>query len=129
MPQNRETGRAANTFGFQTARRIAEILGAIPISSRGNEFLYNGQVVAIKCARRKTTSIGVTYAMLNRLEGVIGAFQIDEHNYDLYRLSPHDFCDNMKESKSRGNSKGLNGLVSRLIFREIGHSLGRVYLE
>ena len=128
MPQDRETGQAANIFGFQTARRIAQKIGATSISSHSNEFLYNGQVVAIKCARHKTTSVGVTYAMLNRIEGVIGAFQIDLRDYDLFQLNSHQFRSNMRESQSQGPSKGLVGLVSRSIFREIGQYLGHVHI-
>lgn len=125
MPQNIDTGRAANEFGHDIPRRIAVILGAISLSSRTNEFSYNERRVAIKCARYHTTSIGVTYLMLERIEGIIGAFQEDQHNYDLYLLNVGAFRNNMRDSQG-SRATGQVGLVARWIFKEQGQYLGHI---
>lgn len=53
-----------------------------------NEALLNGQHVVIKCAAPATDSVGVTYQMLERLDAVIGAFQLDDGSFELWSLSP-----------------------------------------
>ena len=75
MGQDRNTGAAADEFGRTTAPLIAKRIGATMLGSASNEATLGGKRVVIKCARSQTTSVGVTYLMLNKLDQVIGAFE------------------------------------------------------
>ena len=75
MPQDRFSGAKANRYGRQCAEQIAAALGAERMHNASNEYLHNGERVVIKCARIRTTAVGVTYQMLNRIAAVLGAFE------------------------------------------------------
>jgi len=77
MPQNAQTGAAADKWGRETAREIAKKIGAISISESSNEFELAGQIVALHCARQGNDQIGVTYETLKRIDFVIAAFEVD----------------------------------------------------
>ena len=51
MPQDRDTGAAANEYGRATARSIAMKIGATEIKRSSNECRLDGQKIVIKCAR------------------------------------------------------------------------------
>ena len=51
MPQNRNTGVAANLWGRQTARRIMAAIGARPVNGNSNECLWKGRRFVIKSAK------------------------------------------------------------------------------
>ena len=75
MSQNRGSGVDADRWGHETARALAEKLGATKPSLRSNECLLGGKRIVIKCAGAATDSVGVTFRMLGRLDEVVGAFQ------------------------------------------------------
>jgi hypothetical protein len=128
MAQDRDTGAAANEFGRETAPRIARMIGATMLGSTSNEATLDGKRVVIKCARQRTTSIGVTYLMLDNLDQVIGAFEQGDGSFTLYALPASRFRAEMRESQSRGASAGKVGLVSRKVSEASGDSLGAVSL-
>ena len=129
MGQDQFSGMTANAFGRQMGRAIAAALGAEPLANNGNEFLLSGNRVAIKCAKAKTTSVGVTHTMLDRLSEVIGAFQTAKGTYDLYALSASRFRECMRVTRSTGPSAGKVGLVSRAIFLSEGRFMGSLDLD
>ena len=43
----------------------------------------NGQKVVIKCAHLNTDSVGVSYNMLERLDAVIVAFEVESGEYEI----------------------------------------------
>lgn len=86
MPQDRNSGAAANRWGRETARQIASRIGATMQIRASNEALLDGQKVVIKCAAPATDSVGVTYKMLEKLDAVIGAFQLDDGSFDLWSV-------------------------------------------
>ncbi len=105
MPQDRDSGAAANQWGRETARYIASQIGATMQSRASNEALLNGQNVVIKCAAPATNSVGVTYKMLEKLDAVIGAFQSDDGSFpqavactQLCRL--HNLSDTLDGSRT-----------------------------
>lgn len=120
MPQDRKSGAAANRYGRQTAKKIMTKLDTKPISSMSNECMLKGRRVAIKCSRKHTKCIGVSYLMLKRLDTVIGAFEVENNTYDLYELSPRVFSSNMRPTRSKGAAAGKVGLVRQSIFEERG---------
>lgn len=123
--QDRTSGARANLYGHETARFIARHLGAQPLTSHSNEFELNGQRVTIRCARRRTTSVGVTYGMLDRVERVIAAFEQETGSYRLYALLPNTYRKRSRDSKGEGRV----GLVSRQVFYDEGDDLGEVGVE
>jgi hypothetical protein len=66
--------------------------------------------------------------MLDKLDAVIGAFQLDEGSFDLWSLNPKQFQSTMRQTRSRGSAAGKVALVRRGTFVAHGKQLGRVRL-
>jgi hypothetical protein len=98
-------------------------------SRASNEALLNGKNVVIKCAAPATDSVGVTYKMLETLDAIIGAFQLDDGSFELWSLSPEQFESAMRKTRSRGPSAGKVAIVRRSIFVSHGIHLGRVWIN
>ncbi len=126
MTQDTSSGASANDYGHANAAQIANALGAI-LTERGrsNAALLDGVRIVIKSARRKTTSVGVPYALLNRVESVVAAFERSEFQYDVFELSRKQYEKYMRPRVTDGAA----GLVSRRIFIEHGKSLGTIKLK
>ena len=129
MPQDRDTGAAANEYGRETARKIAKKIGAPELQGSSNECALDGERIVIKCARLGTTSIGVTYRMLDHLDGILGAFELADGTYDLFVLEPGVVRENMSATRSKGASAGKVGMVAKNIFVQLGRSRGNVRLD
>jgi hypothetical protein len=119
MPQDRESGAAGNAFGHDTAPKIAAALGATMIGNASNEATYQGQHVVIKCAGKNTTSVGVTYTMLDSLDLILAAFQHKDGSFDVYSLGSDAYRQHMRDSRSRG-ADGTVGLVTKKVFEQHG---------
>lgn len=102
MTQDRASGAAANDWGRATARAIASQIGAVMKSRASNEALLDGKKVVIKCAASATDSVGVTFKMLDRLDSVIAAFQLDDGSFELWSLPRERFRHEMRDSRSKG---------------------------
>jgi hypothetical protein len=125
MPQDRESGAAAAAWGRHTAVRIGQALGATSTSSISNEFSFRGRRVVIKTAHLNTTSVGVTYHMLERLDDVLAAFEVNSREFDVWSIPARTFEQHVRDSRSRG-SAGKVGLVTRRVFQELGQRVGSV---
>ena len=79
----RARGVAANIWGRQTARALAQQLGVTTTTLRNNVCLQDGKRSVIKCAAPTTRSVGVTVKLLDTLDVVIGAFQRPTGECDL----------------------------------------------
>ncbi|WP_125559354.1 hypothetical protein [Pseudoalteromonas rubra] len=126
MTQNQLSGAAANDWGRQTARIIAEKLGTSIFSKMSNECAYKDSRVVIKCAKVDTNSVGVTYKMLERLDFVIGAFQQESGEFELYQLPVSIIERHMRGTASKGAAKGKVGIVRQTVFEDQGKNLGSV---
>ena len=104
-------------------------IGATEMQRSSNECRLDGEKIVIKCARLGTPSIGVTYKMLDHLDGVLGAFELDDGSYDLFLLGPDAFRENMSATQSRGASAGKVGKVTKNVFVQRGRSRDNVRLE
>jgi hypothetical protein len=82
--QDQARGAAANEWGRETARQIAFRIGAVMRGSASNEVNLDGKHIVIKCSARATDSVGVTFKMLETLDAVIGAFQLDDGSFELW---------------------------------------------
>ena len=117
MPQDRESGARAVKYGLQTAKIIADKLGAEKIGNiRSNEYKINNNIVVIKCARATTDSIGVAYHMLDRIAAIWGSFENEKGTYDIYEMKPDTYRMHMRPTKSRGPSAGRVGIVRKSDF-------------
>jgi len=123
MPQDKKSGAAANRYGRETAVKIMKKLGTKPISTLSNECFLNNKLVVIKCSRKYTKCVGVSYLMLKRLDTVMGAFETEDGTYDLFELSPKVFANNMRPTRSKGASAGKVGLVTQSVFEAKGKFL------
>lgn len=121
MAQDRASGAEANDYGHDQAGRIAILLGTRLLSSTSNECVHNAERVVIKCARRSTTKIGITYGMLPRLDAAYGAFEDPDGSYRILRL-PAQRCAELMEAepKTSGRSPGREGRVRRSVFEQEG---------
>jgi len=130
MPQDRESGAAGAKFGRETAKIIAQKLGATKEGrSTSNEYLLKGKHIVIKCAHQKNDSVGISYHMLKKLDSIYGAFETDSGTYKIYELSPPQFAKNEQPTKSKGPSKGKVGVVKKAIFYEKGAFLNELNLK
>jgi hypothetical protein len=94
-----------------------------------NEATLNGEKVVIKCAASATDSVGVTFRMLDRLDSIIGAFQLDDKSFELWSLSPEIFHQEMRDTRSKGSAAGKVGIVRRDVFEKSGRLLARIRLD
>jgi hypothetical protein len=129
MSQDRQSGAAGNNFGRTLAPKIAQAIGAKINGPRSNKSTYNGESVVIKGARVKTSSVGVTYKMLEEITAVIGAFEQKDGDFKVLLLPVATFRINIRASQSKGPSAGKVGLVSRRVFYHNGISLGTVQVR
>ena len=126
MPQNSRSGAEANAFGRKTARKVAPAIGATLLSRGSNEAMLNGKHVVIKCARARTSSVGVSYRMLPALHAIVGAFQREDGAFDVVSLDAQIFRERMTETRSTGPSARRVGIVTKSVFDEEGEHIATV---
>ncbi len=126
MPQNRETGAEGNRFGREYGERITAALGGKLLRSGSNECILDGRRVSLHCAGVRTTSVGVLYDMLERIDAVIAAFQQDDGSFRVFQLALQQYKENMRPTGSGGASARKVGLVTRAVFEREGRLVGVV---
>ena len=125
MPQTRESGNRARSFGYRMAEQVANILGAILTNpGRSNEAMWNNRRILIKSAHHGVPEIGATVATLGRVDAIIAALQDQDGDYTLYELVPGWFQSVMKPSRSPRAPHVM--MVSCGKVREAGKMVGRV---
>lgn len=125
MTQDRDSGADADAFGRNNALVIAEAIGANLASPHtSNEAVYEGRKTVLKSAKSKTTKVGVTYLMLERLDSVIGAFEQDDGRWLIIELDAAEYRQKEKVTMSQGKSSGKVGVVAKSVFLEKGRHLG-----
>jgi hypothetical protein len=129
MSQSKSSGAAASRWGLKTAHSLAKNIGAKMVSERSNEGVYCGSRVTIHCAAANTDSVGATYKTLERVDHVLGAFQVTDGSFELWRLTTKDFRAQMRETRSKGAAAGRVGLVRRSVFFESGQHVANVRLS
>jgi hypothetical protein len=124
MPQDSESGARAAQYGKETARKIGETIGAISTSNLSNEFRHKGRLVTIRCAHKTNYRFGTPYNILDRVDAIIGAYEKENGQYELYEITPLQYRENMTDTKSTGRSAGKVGMVSRSYFKKEGKLIG-----
>jgi len=125
MTQNQLSGAKGNSFGHETAPKIAAALGATMMGDRSNEATLGELRIVIKCAGKNTTSVGVIYDMLDRIDLVLAAFQHKDGSFDVYSLPADVFAQHTRDSRSSG-ADGQVGLVAKKVFLELGKRVKKV---
>ncbi len=119
MPQDAISGAEANKYGRETSRLIAKKIGAISLKENSNEFAYEGRLITIRCAKKGNSQVGVPYRMLERIESIIAAFEIEKKFYNLYEMTSCLYKMHMRDSKKEGKV----GLVRKQVFVKKGKAL------
>jgi len=124
MSQDKISGAKGNEYGHQTARKIAKSINAEMIGTVSNEAIYCGERVVIKCAGKKTTSVGVTFSMQANIKRVVAAFEQDDGQYKVYSLDISLFQSRQRQSQSKPNGAHRVGQVARGVFTSHGALVG-----
>ena len=66
--------------------------------------------------------------MLERLDFIIGAFQLDDESFELWALTPDRYRRGMRDTRSKGASAGKVGVVRKDSFEKNGKLIARVRL-
>lgn len=101
MGQDRISGAAGSAYGHEMASKVASYLGTQLLSNKSNEAYLEGKRIVIKCAHYKTPQIGVSEKMLERIDVIISALEIQNGDYKIYRLTPKWYKSKMSPSKSK----------------------------
>lgn len=101
------------------APRVAAAIGATMTRPGSNEVSWKGKRAVIKSARVTTSSVGVTYLMLDTLDVVIGAFEHKSGAYEVYTLPASRFAELAVDSRSSG-AQGRVGVVPKKAFLDEG---------
>jgi len=121
MTQNQESGASANDFGRDNAARVAKAIGAVLTEpKRSNAAILQGRRIVIKSAKIRTTSVGVPYTLLSKVDSVVAAFEEKGGDYVIFELSVDDY---RKNEKPR-STDGAAGLVMKKVFLEKGREIG-----
>ena len=124
MPQDRTSGSAAAKWGRESGAQLGLALGASPVSRLANEFSLRGRRIAVKTAKNRTRSVGVTYLVLNRVDAVYAGWETRAGEFDVWSLDASLFKSNMRPTASHGPSSGRVGIVNRTIFEQLGRHIG-----
>lgn len=124
MSQDQQSGATANKWGRETAQMLIKAFGGKSASNISNEFSKDGESLVMKCANLDTTSVGVSYKMLDRIDAVVAAFAASPTCFSVYRMDSDQYKECMCATRSQGRSAGKVGLVTKKSFVEMGKSLG-----
>jgi hypothetical protein len=98
--------------------------GATDFAGQSNECTLGGERVVIKSAAARNKLVGVAYLTLDRVAGVVGAFELDDGSFEVWRLSNDQFRAAMRDAA--GSGAGRQAMVGRAAFERDGRSPGRV---
>ena len=129
MTQTKDSGSEANKFGRANAVKVSNFLETSLISKISNEIEFEGDLYVIKSTRRGNNSIGVTKTMLERLNGIIGAFENENGEYELHKLKLEDFFGSKNDSRSLSHKTKTGSKVIKISTKDIvkyGYYMGNM---
>jgi hypothetical protein len=129
MPQDRESGAEASRYGHDCARQIANAIGAKMRNDKVTSACGTTSESLSKLPIAKTSSVGVLYHMIDRLDAVLGAFEERDGEYRVMQLPIARCAAVMEPTRSTGASAGRVGMVSRKLFEDEGRLVGVVRVE
>lgn len=105
MIQTTESGRQGNEVGRFIGQKIAEELD-MTLENGSNKGIYSNKNVVIKSARLGNSQFGITNKMLQEIEFVILAKEIEFCNFDIYLVDIQSIISHGRPTKSKGSSAG-----------------------
>jgi hypothetical protein len=114
MPQDRESGERGRRHGYSRADMIAELIGAVRLSTKSNEFEWKGSHIAIKTG----SSPVVTRNMLGRADAIVYGHE-HRGGWVVYSISPEIFERLSVQSRSSQHNENYRQVRGGLI-REHG---------
>jgi hypothetical protein len=118
--QDRASGAAGRLYGLQTGALIARLVGARQVSTNSNEVVWNDRCAVIKACAPNNNFFGVTAKMLNRLQDIYGAFELDNGDIELWWISPERFSAGERPSPSARNRGADTRLIRKRFVKEVG---------
>ena len=113
----------ASERGVRTAPRIADRIGAVSTSGDSNEFLLDGEPIAIKTAHGRCRQIGMTKGVLSRIRFVYAGFEAGKNTFDLYRI---DRASYERHARKRSGSHSGEWHLKKGQFERHGEHVGVV---
>lgn len=103
MPQNRDTGCAADRFGHHIARVVADKMGLQFIGHPTSNQCKGPKGICIIKSARTSSYIGVLKSMLPALDVVYAVIRVDTDAYQVFEISREDFEKFMFEPTAERN--------------------------
>ena len=122
MLQDCDSGKRALRFGYSTAKRVADHLGAILIEpGKSNKAIWNNRKIAIKSTNKGNAQIKITVNILNWADAIIVAIQDEDGDFTIYEISSSWYRGKMKSSR-----QSQFKMTSTSKIRSIGKKLERI---
>ena len=113
-------GRAANQWGHEMAKWVAQCLGTKLLSEFSNEAFLSNERIVIKSAHHRTPQIGLSQATLDRVQKIIAVLENRDNSYTIYKLNPTWYRNHMAPSRSERPSARKVMMVQCKLVREEG---------
>ena len=127
--QDQESGAAAAKWGREVGPLIAKKFGAEQIRPNVNEFLLDGQRIALKTASRTNNQIGVYNSVRDRVKYIWGAFEKDSGLFEVYELTPTVWKKHAREAVQSSANHGKLTLMNHATFKELStRKVGELYI-
>ncbi len=112
------------------AQKIGLVIGVKMIRRGSNESSFKGKHTVIECANVKTTSVGVSYRMLPRLDSVITAFRRTDGEFDPFSLSATSYAQHMINTPAaKAHRKTGSALWVKSYLKSRGEQIGTVRID
>ena len=103
MPQNRETGRAANQFGHRIAKIVADRMGLAFTGHPTSNQCKGPKGIAVIKSARTSSYIGVLKTMLPKLDIIYAVIKVGTDAYQVFEISRNEFEEFMFEPTAQRN--------------------------
>jgi len=103
MPQDRDTGRAANRFGHCIAKIIAHRMGLEFIDYATSNRCKGPKGIGVIKSARTSSYIGVLKTMLPELNVIYAVLKMDTDAYQVFEISREEFENFMFEPTAKRN--------------------------
>lgn len=124
--QDQESGAAAAQWGRKTGPRIAQYFGGEQVKPNVNEFIFDGDLVAIKVASPTNTQIGVYNTVRDRVSAIWGAFQTKDDTFEIFQMTPKSWKELAREAAKSNPNYGKLTFVNVSSFRKHGQEVAVV---
>jgi hypothetical protein len=104
MSQNRDTGRAANRFGHQIVKIVANRMGLEFIGHATSNQCKGPKGIGVIKSARTSSHIGVLKSMLPELDVVYAVISYDTDTYQIFEISRKEFEKYMFEPTLKGTN-------------------------